>query len=161
MRNGGAASRRSCGCIDRTTRAGCSGPPASSTRVPRRRPSRCVHPCQIECRFDRIGVRDRGRPDERAVDHHLDLMLAAVAQFGRLVQADRLTVDLNPGKARGPQLVPEPSKLSPRALDRRHHINLRPLVGRTFSTISSAVACRSGITLRQYGCSNRANRIRK
>ena len=84
---------------------------------------------QVERRFDRVGESGSGRAaDDRPVDHDLDLVLAAVAQLGRLVQADRLAVDPHPGEARGPQLVPERLiALAVATLDRRHHVDLRPL----------------------------------
>ena len=58
---------------------------------------------QVECRSDRVGQPRPGRPPhDRPVDHHLDLVLAPVAQLGRLIQADRSAVDPYPDKTRGP-----------------------------------------------------------
>ena len=63
---------------------------------------------QIECRLDRIGQSRAGRsPHDRPVDDHLDLVLAAMRELGRIVQADGLAVDPHAGKPRSPQLVPE------------------------------------------------------
>ncbi len=84
---------------------------------------------QVERRFDRVGKPGTGRPvHDRPVHNHLDLVLAAVAQLGGLVQADRLAVDPYPGKARGPQLVPERLvTLAVAPLEGRHHVDLGPL----------------------------------
>ena len=66
---------------------------------------------QVERRLDRVGEPRPGRPaDDRAVDHHLDLVLAAVAQLGRLVEADRLAVDPHPREARGRAARPRASR---------------------------------------------------
>ena len=84
---------------------------------------------QVERRLDRVGQpRPRRPPDDGAVDHDLDPVLAAVGQLGRLVQVNRLAIDPHPGEARGPQVVPERLVgLVVAALDRRHHVDLRPL----------------------------------
>ena len=96
-----AVARRGAGCSGRRASCGSLGLVADPRDVD--------DPlAQVERRLDRVGQPRAGRPaDDRPVDHDLDLVLAAVAQLGRAVQADRLAVDPHPGEARGPQLVPE------------------------------------------------------
>ena len=59
---------------------------------------------EVERRLDRVRQpRPRRAAHHRAVNHDFDLVLAAMAQLGRIVQADRLAVDPHPCKARSPQ----------------------------------------------------------
>ena len=83
---------------------------------------------QVERRLDRVGQPRAGRaPDDRAVDDDLDPMLAARAQLGRVVEADRPAVDPDAGEPRAPEVVPEGGEFLPLApLDRRHDVDLRP-----------------------------------
>ena len=84
---------------------------------------------EVERRLDRVG---QPRPCRAAhdgpVDHDLDLVLATVAQLGGIVQADRLAVDPDPSKARGPQIVPERLiTLAVAPFERRHDEDLGTL----------------------------------
>ena len=123
---------RSCGRSGRRRSAGCSGRPASaarpassstwatcSTPLPR---SRAVSTASAS--------RDRGRPaDDHAVDDHLDHVLAAVVDLGRLVEAD--TTCRRRARARSPSArisSQSVSYFSPSApLERGHEVELRPL----------------------------------
>ena len=93
-------------------------------------PCNMEHPlAQVERRFDRVSqARARGSAHDRPVDHHLDPVLAAVAQPGWAVQLDRRAVHTDAGKTRGSQLVPERLEgLAVAPLDGCHDEDLRSL----------------------------------
>src|SRR4051794_24851883 len=65
-------------------------------------------PAQVERRLDRVGQARAGRaPDDRAIDDHLDPVLAAMAQLRRVIEADRLAIDPDAREPRLAQVVPE------------------------------------------------------
>src|SRR5262249_51337734 len=80
---------------------------------------------EVEGRLDRIGEPGAGgAADDRAVDHDLDLVLAAMGKGRGLVEIDGPAVHADAGEAGGPQLVPEGVvALAVPALDGGHDVD--------------------------------------